>query len=169
MATRTDQDSPWKEILRQYFPEAIAFFFPRLHHLSDWKKPFEFLDKEFQQLAPDAERGKRYADLLVKVWRKRGKPLFLLLHVEVQAKPEASFAERMFVYALRTFDRFRQPAVSSAILCDTKADWRPDRHTRRNAKCPTLPAWKKLALREVFKKDGRKDNKRDNDHCYCCC
>jgi len=26
--TRADQDSPWKEILRQYFPEAIVFFFP---------------------------------------------------------------------------------------------------------------------------------------------
>ncbi|MBW4488779.1 MAG: hypothetical protein KME12_13415 [Trichocoleus desertorum ATA4-8-CV12] len=128
MAVRTDQDSPWKDILRQYFPEAIAFFFPELHPLIDWKQPLEFLDKEFQQIAPDTEIGKRYADLLVKVWRKRGKALFLLLHVEVQAKPEANFAERMFVYALRIFDRFRQPAVSLAILCDAKAEWRPNRY-----------------------------------------
>jgi hypothetical protein len=128
MASRIDQDSPWKEILRQYFPEAIAFFFPDLHRLIDWSKPIEFLDKEFQQIAPDTETGKRYADLLVKVWRKRGKELFLLLHVEVQAKPEANFAERMFVYALRIFDRFRQPAVSLAILCDSRADWRPNRY-----------------------------------------
>ncbi|WP_254721850.1 hypothetical protein [Kovacikia minuta] len=42
------------------------------------------MDKEFQQIAPDTETGKRYADLLVKLWRKRGKELFLLLHVEVQ-------------------------------------------------------------------------------------
>lgn len=128
MASRTDQDSPWKEILRQYFSEAIAFFFPDLHRLIDWQKPIEFLDKEFQQIAPDTETGKRYADLLVKVWRKRGKELFLLLHVEVQAKPEANFAERMFIYALRIFDRFRQPAVSLAILCDSRADWRPNRY-----------------------------------------
>jgi len=128
MDARTDQDSPWKEILRQYFPEAIAFFFPALHRLLDWKKPPEFLDKEFQQIAPDSATGKRYADLLVKVWRKRGKELFLLLHVEVQAKPEADFAERMFVYALRIFDRFRQPAVSVAILCDSRAEWRPNRY-----------------------------------------
>lgn len=128
MAARTDQDSPWKEILRQYFPEAIAFFFPDLHRYVDWQKPPEFLDKEFQQIAPDTETGKRYADLLVKVWRKRGSEFFLLLHVEVQAKPEANFSERMFVYALRIFDRFRQPAVSLAILCDGKADWRPHRY-----------------------------------------
>jgi len=128
MTARIDQDSPWKEMLRQYFGEAIAFFFPTLHRLIDWQKPTEFLDKEFQQIAPDTETGKRHADLLVKVWRKRGKELFLLLHVEVQAKPEANFAERMFVYALRIFDRFRQPAVSLAILCDAKADWRPNRY-----------------------------------------
>jgi len=35
MASRPDQDSPWKEILRQYFPEAIAFFFPHLHRAID--------------------------------------------------------------------------------------------------------------------------------------
>ncbi len=128
MATRSDQDSPWKEILRQYFPEAIAFFFPDLHRLIDWQHPPEFLDKEFQQIAPETATGKRYADLLVKVWRKRGKALVLLLHVEVQAKPEAHFAERMFVYALRIFDRFQQPAASLAILCDGKADWRPHRY-----------------------------------------
>ncbi|MBL1179002.1 Rpn family recombination-promoting nuclease/putative transposase [Pantanalinema sp. GBBB05] len=128
MAACTDQDSPWKEILRQYFPDAIAFLFADLYRLIDWKKPPEFLDKEFQQIAPDTEIGKRYADLLVKVWRKRGKELFLLLHVEVQAKPEANFAERMFIYALRIFDRFRQPAVSLAILCDSQKDWRPNRY-----------------------------------------
>ena len=99
-----------------------------MHRAIDWKKPPEFLDKEFQQIAPDTEIGKRYADLLVKVWRKRGNALFLLLHVEVQAKPEADFAERMFVYALRIFDRFRQPAVSVAILCDSNAAWRPNRY-----------------------------------------
>ncbi|WP_253188066.1 hypothetical protein [Leptolyngbya sp. 'hensonii'] len=128
MAVRTDQDSPWKEMLRQYFPEAIAFFFPELHCLIDWHKPPEFLDKEFQQIVPDTETGKRFADLLVRVWRKRGQELFLLLHVEVQAKLEANFAERMFVYTLRIFDRFRHPAVSLAILCDNRTDWWPDRY-----------------------------------------
>lgn len=44
---RSDQDSPWKDILRQYFQEAIAFFFPDLHRLIDWQQPPDFLDKEF--------------------------------------------------------------------------------------------------------------------------
>jgi hypothetical protein len=46
-ASRPDQDSLWKLMLRQYFPEAIAFFFPAIAPLIDWTKPIEFLDKEF--------------------------------------------------------------------------------------------------------------------------
>lgn len=34
----------------------------------------------------------------------------------------------MLVYALRIFDRFRQPAVSLAILCDTRTNWRPSHY-----------------------------------------
>ena len=120
-----DQDSPWKQILRQYFREAIEFFFPATAALIDWQKPQEFLDKEYQQIAPDAEVGKRYADQLVKVWRKRGDDLWLLLHTEIQAQPEAHFAERMFIYNLRIFDYFHHPAISLAILCDGRAKWRP--------------------------------------------
>jgi hypothetical protein len=126
--TRSDQDSPWKDILRQYFPEAITFFFPITAKTIDWSKPITFLDKEFQQIAIDAEIGRRYADQLVKVWSKRGKAQYLLLHVEVQAKPEANFTERMLIYNLRIFNLFHHPATSLAILCDGSPKWRPNRY-----------------------------------------
>jgi hypothetical protein len=61
-APRLDQESPWKDILRQYFPEVIAFFFPQTAAQIDETQPHEFLDKEFQQIAPEAEIGKRYAN-----------------------------------------------------------------------------------------------------------
>jgi hypothetical protein len=125
---RSDNDSPWKLILREYFSEAMEFFFPHIAELVDWTRPIEFLDKEFQQLSPDAEVGKRYADQLVRVYRKQGTPLILLLHLEVQAAPEKHFAERMLIYALRIYDYFHQPATSLAILCDKQADWRPTQH-----------------------------------------
>jgi predicted transposase/invertase (TIGR01784 family) len=127
-ASRSDQDSPWKDILRQYFPEAIAFFFPETSAQIDWSQPHEFLDKEFQQIAPNAEIGKRYADQLVKVWLKQGQQLWLLVHIEIQAKPETNFAERMLVYHLRIFDRFHSHATSLAILCDRNANWRPNQY-----------------------------------------
>jgi len=47
---RTDSDSPWKLVLRQYFREAIEFFFPTVADGIDWTKPIEFLDKEFSAI-----------------------------------------------------------------------------------------------------------------------
>jgi hypothetical protein len=126
---KTDQDSPWKRILRQYFPEAIAFFFPDIAALVDWTQPPEFLDKEFTKIAPDAKVGRRFADQLVRVKLKRGRDLILLIHIEIQAAAEKDFAERMFIYAIRIFDYFRQPAVSLAILCDARANWRPQSYS----------------------------------------
>ena len=128
MVVYDPQDGPWKLVLRTYFREAITFFFPETAKLIDWRRPPEFLDKEFQQIAPETETGRRFADQLVKVKRKRGKELWLLLHTEVQAAREAQFSERMFLYNLRIFDIFRRPAISLAILCDTHASWRPNEY-----------------------------------------
>jgi Domain of unknown function (DUF4351) len=122
---RADLDGPWKDILRAYFPQAIAFFFPQTSDLIDWDRPYEFLDKEFQKVSQDAEVGRRYADQLVKVWLKGGTELWLLLHLEVQSQSETEFEERMFIYCLRIFDQFRQVPISLAILCDESLSWRP--------------------------------------------
>ena len=122
---RADYDSPWKDVLRAYFPQAIQFFFPNTAALVDWSKPYEFLDKEFQQISRDGELGRRFADQLVKVWLKDGDSLWLLLHLEVQSQYDPDFSERMFTYSLRIFDRFRKVPVSLAILCDDSDSWRP--------------------------------------------
>jgi hypothetical protein len=54
----------------------------------------------------------------VEVYRKGGKAILLLIHLEVQAAPEKDFAERMFTYAIRIFEYFHEFPVSLAILCD---------------------------------------------------
>jgi predicted transposase/invertase (TIGR01784 family) len=128
MTQRNDADSPWKIVLRAYFREAIDFYFPAIAAHIDWSIAPEFLDKEFVQITPDAEIGKRYADQLVRVQRKRGKPLILLLHLEVQAQKEKHFTARMFIYAIRIFELFEQPATSLALLCDANPNWRPSQH-----------------------------------------
>lgn len=61
ISDRNDFDSPWKEIIEAYFPQAMHFFFPETSALIDWERPYEFIDKEFQQIAREAEQGKRYA------------------------------------------------------------------------------------------------------------
>ncbi len=100
----------------------MQFFFPQTAVLINWESHYEFLDKEFQQIAREAEQGKRYADKLVKVWRTQGEELWLLVHVEIQAKKEDNFTKRMFTYNFRIFDRFNQPAISLAILCDANRE-----------------------------------------------
>ena len=36
---RADNDSPWKEILEAYFPQAMQFFFPETAALINWERP----------------------------------------------------------------------------------------------------------------------------------
>ncbi|MBE9210488.1 DUF4351 domain-containing protein [Nostoc sp. LEGE 06077] len=132
---RADNDSPWKEILEAYFPQAMQFFFPQTAALINWERPHEFLDKEFQQISREAELGRRYADKLVKVWQIDGEEVWLLIHVEIQAKPEDNFAERMFSYNLRIFDKFAKPAISLAILCDADSTWRPNQYSYNYPDC----------------------------------
>ncbi|MBW4553948.1 MAG: DUF4351 domain-containing protein [Aphanocapsa sp. GSE-SYN-MK-11-07L] len=125
-ASRSDYDSPWKEILRQYFQQAIGFFFPQTSALIDWQRPYEFLDKEFQQIILEAEVGRRYADQLVKVWLLQGQEVWLCVHLEVQAERETDFAQRIFIYNTRIFQLYHRPAISLAILCDNNRRWRPN-------------------------------------------
>ena len=62
----------------------LQLFFPEAHADIDWDRPCESLDKELQQIAPEAEIGRRYVDKLVKVWLKSGEEQWVLIHVEVQ-------------------------------------------------------------------------------------
>ena len=122
---QADFDSPWKQALEAYFPEFLSFFFPDIHTDIDWSSGYEMLDKELQKVVRDADLGKRYADKLVKVWRKNGEERWVIIHAEVQGQQESQFSQRMFVYNYRLRDRYNKPVVSLAVLTDERASWRP--------------------------------------------
>ena len=63
-----EYDSPWKEIIEQYFPDFMRFFFKQAYGEIDWKRPYAFLDQELQKIIPDSETGNRRVDKLVKVF-----------------------------------------------------------------------------------------------------
>jgi hypothetical protein len=134
VAKYRDADSPWKQILRGYLPDAMDFFFPGVSELIDWRYLPVFLDKELEQLNPDDKIGKRYADQLVEVRFKGGELKILLLHIEIQASKDKNFEERMLIYAIRIYSRFKQLPASLAILCDSNTDWQP------NEWCLTSPS-----------------------------
>ena len=49
----------------------------------------------------------------------------MLVHIEVQANKDTSFAKRMYVYNYRIFDRYDRKVVSLAVLADRQETWRP--------------------------------------------
>ncbi|MGD1867350.1 MAG: hypothetical protein ACFB0D_22605 [Phormidesmis sp.] len=122
---RNDYDSPWKEVLEAYFEECMAFFFADVHRDIDWSKGYEFLEKELQQIVREAEIGRRLADKLVKVWKKTGEQVWVLVHIEVQSQAKKAFAEQMYTYNYRLRDRFKRPVASFAILSDDNPKWHP--------------------------------------------
>ncbi len=132
---RDDYDSPWKEALEHYFPDFLALLYPRIHSEIDWTKGHEFLDKELQKVVRDAELGRRYADKLVKVHTFDGTETWVLVHIEVQGDAEQGFAQRMYVYNYRLFDKYRTDIVSLAVLADAAADYRPSTYRRARWGC----------------------------------
>jgi hypothetical protein len=121
-----DFDNPWKDVLEHFFRHFLAFFFPEAYASIDWNRNYESLDKELQQIVSESELGLRLADKLFKVWLKDGREVWILIHVEIQNQRDPVFAERMFVYNYRIYDRYRQPVISMAVLGDEEPAWRPN-------------------------------------------
>jgi flagellar biosynthesis/type III secretory pathway protein FliH len=123
-----DQDSPWKDIIEHNFIDFMKFFFPPVSTKIDWKRGYEFLDKELQKLMRNAVDKRRYVDKLVKVWEvDTQQPAWILLHIEVQGQHESNFAQRMYTYQYRLFDRYQHRIASFVIFTDENRQWQPDR------------------------------------------
>jgi hypothetical protein len=163
MNTRSvdDHDSPWKEALEQRFPEFLALLFPDVYEQVDWSQGREFLDKELQQVVQDAELGRRYADKLVKVFARDGTETWVLIHVEVQGEAERDFAERMYVYHYRLFDRYQMDVVSLGVLADSNRNFRPNSYHWKRWGCELdfrFPRVKLLDWQDHWAQLERSDN-----------
>ncbi|MBF0101919.1 MAG: cytosolic protein [Desulfobacterales bacterium] len=156
-----DYDNPWKEMLSHYFKDFMYFFFPWAAKDIDWNCGYTFLDKELQQVSRDAELGKRYADKLVRVFRKDQTEAWVLIHIEIQAQKESDFPKRMYVYNYRIFDQYNRHTVSMAILADDHAHWKPDRYQEQLWRCKIgfqFPVVKLLDYRKTWEKLEKSKN-----------
>jgi hypothetical protein len=120
-----DYDTPWKDALTRYFPEFMAFYFPQAYAEIDWAIPHTFLEEELAQVVRDGALGHRRVDKLVRVAARGGHENWVFVHIDVQGKREREFAERVFVYNYRIYDRYRRPVASLAVLADGNGKWRP--------------------------------------------
>ncbi len=122
-------DEPWKEILGHYLEDFFRLLFPEIHEGIDWDQPVVGLDKELPELFSESEVGAKVADKLFRLQTHSGDPVEVLVHVEVQAQDKPDFAERMFIYNYRAFDRFKRPVVSVAVLGDESPSFHPKSFT----------------------------------------
>lgn len=123
-------DILWKAALEDLFDDFLRFFFVDAEVIFDFKKKFQYLDKELEQLFPpdNDTYAPRYVDKLVRVFLPNGEDEWILVHIEVQAQPDKNFAKRMFQYFYRILDKYNKPICAFAILADTNINFRPDHY-----------------------------------------
>jgi hypothetical protein len=120
-----EYDTPWKDALTRYFSEFMAFYFRGAYEQIDWGQPCVFLEQELAQVTRDAALGGKRVDKLVRVTLRDGGHECVFVHVDVQGNVEREFAERVFVYNYRIYDRYRRPVASLALLADGSRNWKP--------------------------------------------
>jgi hypothetical protein len=128
---RADNDGGWKNVLSAHLKDFAAFFWPEAFQDIDWDKPYEALEQELMAIGIPEKIGKRCLDKLFKVHLKNGQEQWLLLHIEVQHSKDEDFAERMFTYFYRIYDRYCQDIASMAVLADKDLNWRPNQYHRK--------------------------------------
>lgn len=122
-------DTLLKNAFEEAFPHLLRFCFENADDIFDTGKDFVFMDKELSELFPELENhgGNRFVDMLAKVFLKNGKEEWILVHVEIQGAGDKDFAERMFQYWYRIYDRYKVNVTALAVFTGGKNQKRPDR------------------------------------------
>ena len=105
-------DQLFKMVLEKFLGEFLELFFPAVAQRLDFGT-VEFLDKE---LPLDFPKGTtREADVVARLETHKGEPEIVLVHVEVQSRPEKDFGRRMFEYSILLWLRHRVPIFPVAL------------------------------------------------------
>ncbi len=88
-------DQLFKTILEALLRDFLELFFPEAAARLNFET-LRFVGKEVFANVPEGEV--READLVARLETRDGEPELVLIHVEVQARPESDFARRMFQY-----------------------------------------------------------------------
>lgn len=112
MAEPIDHDRLFKELLETFFADFVELFFPQVYAEMDLGQ-INFLQ---QEVFTDVTRGDKHRVDILAETRLKGEPGIVLVHVENQAQPQAGFAERMFVYFSRLYQRYRCRILPIAVF-----------------------------------------------------
>jgi hypothetical protein len=107
------EDPIYKTLLREFLPDFLSLFFPEVATRLDFNT-VQFLDREEFSDLPAGSR--REVDVLALVKTLAGEPELILLHVEVQARRQEHFGERMWRYYSLLSLRHPYPVCPLALL-----------------------------------------------------
>jgi hypothetical protein len=158
-------DILWKVVMEEVFDDLLRFIFPDADKVYHMERGFEFLDKELAEMypEPDKEAATRFADKLVKVYRRDGEEDCVLCHVEIQGETKKTdrllFADRMFRYFSRIWDRYRKPVSAVAIFTGRDGKKMPDRFEYAYRNTRLLYRYPTISILDFTDKElGQSDN-----------
>lgn len=125
---RIVRDNLWKIAFRLLMRQFVEFFFPNHADEVDWDKGIEFLDKELNKIYNRSSSQNRVADVLVRLYLKTGKSVWMLLHAEIQGYADKYFEKRMHQMGYRIEDLFDITPVMLCILTDDDPDFHPKKY-----------------------------------------
>lgn len=105
-------DQLLKDLLRTFFSEFMERFFPVPAARLDLRQ-VTFLEQEIATDMGQARR--RELDLIAQTATKSGDPEMILVHVELQARPEPDFPRRMFEYYALLRGRHHLPVLPIVV------------------------------------------------------
>jgi hypothetical protein len=117
-----DHDRLFKELLETFFIEFVALFFPDAYREIDLTH-LNFLQ---QEVFTDVTVGDKHrVDLLVET-KLRNENGLILIHVETQSYFKHDFAERMFIYFNRLYQKFRRKILPIVVFSYDEDHDEPD-------------------------------------------
>ena len=135
LVPRADFDGAWKLTLDRYLDPFLRLCFPTVHAGIDWSREPAPLDQELQEVVRDARTGKRRVDKLYRVYMLDGTEEWILVHVEVQVRPDRRLPERLYRYHSRIADCHNRRVVTLAALADTSPRFRPGAYEEEMLGC----------------------------------
>ncbi len=145
-------------IIEDFFSDFLAFFYPEALEIFDFSKGFEFLDKELEQIILPSSSKNRIADKLVKVYTKHGIEQWILVHIEVQGYEDDEFAERMFTYFYRIYDKYRKDITVMAIFTDDNPKFHPKSFARSFLRTGIVYNYETFKISDYKPKDFQNSN-----------
>lgn len=127
----TDYDGAWKYAIEQMLSPLLELFLPKLWARVDWQVTPVFCDTELPRPSGFRQRRRHLVDKLVRLQLLDGSAFLVMLHLEVQDRPQPHFTKRMLAYYLELDHRLGEHhgICQLAILTD-QSDWRPEPYRR---------------------------------------